>query len=72
MTEEEFLKKVRKDTRIYKRTVSFLKKLPSPFAKILSWVLLRISNPAVQWLRRRGDISYPRSDAIIILPTGRR
>ena len=45
MTEEEFLKKVRKDTRIYKRTVSFLKKLPSPFAKTLSWLLLHIASP---------------------------
>jgi len=45
MTEEEFLKKVRKDTRIYKRMVSFLKKLPPPFAGALSRMLLYISDP---------------------------
>ena len=41
----DFYELVQRDRRAYRRTASLLKKVPSPVAKIMAWLLLRLSNP---------------------------
>ena len=38
----DFYELVQRDERTYKRTVKCLKKVPSPVAKIMAWLLLRL------------------------------